>query len=373
MRFHLLFFRFISFFCTSILLSTLLLSETAASAESESVIKVSFSDFEVLDERRVVYLNDRNGGQIFVTFRPSEFEWESRWDWELSLFLGKFDNEKSKFATCVQPQYYYIKQCFFQFEYSKLDFALGYEELKIVIKYNGKTYTTTRDVDLSQLQTPKILLNSVKFSSNGQFSISAKTQRQNTLDTRVPGLIYRICIEGMNCRDIAAANNGSILFRTQLPKTKPKVKWSIEGTLNGQVLDHYCYPADLVNWQRRCEGSAKRDGYKRKPTPAPSMTADLTVPIAAKLGVPFATRISIFGQGTAQCRLFVARKTHELGSYSGTGWYSEFFMVKAQSSVVVNALMRENFRGVWGVFLFCRDVERGKDLYRVLKEVVQNG
>lgn len=274
----------------------------------------------------------------------------------------------------------YRWQCNFRFA-DEVQFDSNKLKFRITATHVGKVSFIDSEIELGNLVTfPSYKVEKLQVTQDGEFRFQVSTRRNN-LKVPAENVRFEICLEGFPCEVLLSTPSGLVDYSRTVTKTG-NMRLIVRVTA---TVDNILYALPELNENlfrspiaptptaRPTIIDNSNSGVRVEKEPTTKLRASIKVPVAAKLGVPFPVTVSIKGSGTASCYFTVYLSRNGWGSYNTTGGTaSKLFQVKGGKSVTTRGVMAVNYKGPWGVILYCTDVKSKADLPIVVGRLIQN-
>jgi len=290
------------------------------------------------------------------------------------------------FETAGSDKVLYNWRCDVSFR-DKILFDSNKNRFRVTAIHLGKESFVESEFEIGSLATPPTYkVDKIQFLSDGEFRFMATTRLYN-LKVPASDVKFQICIDDFGCETATSSSSGLVDYSRKI--TNVNYTWlrvritvtSNAGSLNSLTDTIYREksptptPSTSTNIPSSSDASSGNSIPKSelKPEPKTKLRATIKVPTSAKLGKSFPVTVSVKGTGTASCYFAVYYSTNGWASYNTTGGTaSERFGVKGGTSVTRNGVMAINYKGPWGVILYCNDIKTKASLPIVVGRMIQN-
>jgi hypothetical protein len=267
----------------------------------------------------------------------------------------------------------------------KIQFDSNRIKFRITATHLSKVSFVDSEIELGGVViSPIYKVDKIQFTADGQFRFQATTRLTN-LKVPASDVKFQICIDDFGCESASASSSGLVDYSRAITAPNTWLRVRISATANNgsfglspltETIVREKSPTPSPTATPSSAGSnpeSTNSDSKSKKEPKTKLRASIAVPVSAKLGKPFPVKVSIKGSGLASCYFAVYFSTNGWASYNTNGGTaSKRFQVKGGSSVTTNGVMAVNYKGPWGVILYCFDVKTTASLPIVVGRMIQN-
>lgn len=232
--------------------------------------------------------------------------------------------------------------------YSSSLVSLHIEVLEKNIKYD-EIFT----LDLTKVQKTyfEVLKSSIDSSRNVSLNIVARKYNSSQASGKVE---YKICLD-VECKAYNSDESGNLKYSGIAPKSITSPVLKISAKINSNTIGNKQSGKDFSDSYNK--QLSPPSTYKSVPTKPSKLSATISAPTSAKLGVYFKSKVKLFGKGSARCGISTSPSNNGGESYAWPAWSSPSFQIRGGQTKYVKTLMVVNKKGLWGVFLNCTDNE----------------
>ena len=294
----------------------------------------------------------------------------------------------NKFEYAGVGKALYTFACDFAFG-DKVQFDSNKVKFRLTATHLSKVSFVDHEIELTGIAvSPTYKVDLIQFTSDGKFRFQATTRLMN-LKVPASDVKFQICIDDFGCENTTTSSSGLVNYSRVI--TKANYTWlrvrisatANNGSLALNPLTETIYreksPTPSPTSTPVTSGSSgssyggEDSEPQAKPEPKTKLRSFVKVPVSAKLGVPFPVTVSVKGSGAASCYFAVYFSTNGWTSYNTNGGTaSKRFQVRGGRSVTINGVMAVNYKGPWGVIVYCTDTKTKASLPIVVGRLIQN-